>query len=126
MKPLASTIFTAVAVAAAVVSAPAASAAPPATLACATGQFCLWSDVNYTGQLATLPLDEPWQGCVSASALGLPAIRSARKNGVACQFQASLHADGACGQSTEPAFVQNETPTIDPPALSLDQFLIPC
>lgn len=94
--------------------------------ACPPDQFCLWSGANYTGQMATLSPSHPWGDCVSAASLGLPAIRSAKKNGVACQFQATLHADGGCGQSTEPAFVEDQTPTIDPPALSLNEVLIPC
>jgi hypothetical protein len=48
------------------------------------------------------------------------------RNGVDCQYQATLHSDGVCGQATDPSYVQNLTPTISPAALSLDRILIPC
>lgn len=102
----------------------AGSVAPAA--ACPAGEICVWSGTSYTGQMALLNPEYPWNDCVSAASLGLPSIRSAKRNGVQCQWQASLHADGACGASTEPAFVQINTPTISPAALSVGQFLIPC
>ena len=109
----------------AMLTGPAAVAATPAA-ACSSGQICLWSGTGYTGQMVALTPEHPWQDCIEASALGLPAIRSAKKNGVDCQFQAGLHADGGCGQSTEQAYVQDETPTISPAALSLQPITIPC
>lgn len=93
---------------------------------CSSGQFCVWSGPNYTGQRALVSLDDTWHGCVTAAQLGLVGIRSAKKNGVACQYQASLHSDGVCGQSTDPSYVGNQTPNITPAALSLDKILIPC
>jgi hypothetical protein len=95
------------------------------TATCATGEFCVWSGTGYTGTMVRLDLGD-WHGCVTAAELGLPSIRSASKVGVACAYQASLHADGACGQGTDPSFVQPQTPDISPAALSLDRFLIPC
>jgi hypothetical protein len=111
----------------ALVSGPSALAAPPPSTAvtCSSGQVCVWSGTNYTGQLALVPQDS-WHGCVTAAELGLPAVRSAKRNGVGCHLQASLHSDGVCGQSTSPDYVQNQTPTISPAALSLDLFMIPC
>jgi hypothetical protein len=118
---------TAIAAVGALAAGPAAVAGTPGpTAACPAGQICLWSGAGYTGQMVALTPEHPWQDCVRASELGLPAIRAAKKNDVACQFQASLHADGGCGQSTEPAYVHDETPTISPAALSLGQITIPC
>jgi Peptidase inhibitor family I36 len=97
-----------------------------ASAACSPGQICLWSGTDYTGQMVALSPEHPWQDCIQAAALGLPAIRSAQKDDVACQFQASLHSDGGCGQATEPMFVQDDTPNINPPALSLQEITIPC
>lgn len=110
----------------AVLTGPAALAVPTTTATCPAGEMCVWSGTNYTGTMATVASDQPWEGCVSAASLGLPSIRSAQRNGVACQYQASLHADGGCGVSTEPEYVGNQTPTISPAALSLDLFQIPC
>lgn len=108
----------------AVLTGPVALAGPTTT--CPVGEMCVWSGTNYTGTMATVASDQQWEGCVSAASLGLLTIRSAQRNGVACQYQASLHADGGCGVSTEPEYVGNQTPTISPAALSLDLFQIPC
>ncbi|MGH8572841.1 MAG: peptidase inhibitor family I36 protein [Gammaproteobacteria bacterium] len=108
------------------VSGPAAVAGTPApAAACSTGQMCVWSGTNYTGQMATVP-DESWDDCISAASLGLSAIRSAQRNGVPCSLQAALYADSVCGRSTEPEYVENQTPNISPAALSLYRFMIPC
>ncbi|HET8642255.1 MAG TPA: peptidase inhibitor family I36 protein [Pseudonocardiaceae bacterium] len=118
-------VVAAIAAVGAAVTGPAAVSATPAA-ACSSGQICLWSGASYTGQLVVLNPEHPWEDCIQAPTLGLPAIRSAQKNGVDCQFQAGLHADGGCGQSTEPAYVDDETPTITPAALSLQAVTIPC
>lgn len=115
----------AVAAAGALVAGPSAVVVTPVA-ACSAGQICLWSGTNHTGQMVALTPEYPWQDCMQAAALGLAAIRSAKKNDVDCQFLASLHSDGGCGQSTEPMYVQNDTPTINPPALSLQAITIPC
>jgi len=126
MKFRALAIMAAVAAIGGVVSAPAALAGTPVPVAgCATGQVCVWSGTNYTGQMATLS-EDPWGGCVSAASLGLPAIRSAKRNNVPCSLQAALFADGVCGRETEPTFIENQTPNISPAALSLYEFMIPC
>jgi len=121
MKARALGMLAAIAAVGAVVTAPTAAAT-----GCSSGQICLWSGTGYTGTMVALTPEHPWGDCVSAAELGLSAIRSAKKNAVDCQFQAALHRDGGCGASTEPAFVGNETPTISPAALSLQQITIPC
>lgn len=103
-----------------------AEQAPAAVDACPSGHFCFWSGQHYTGSMATMSTGSSWGNCVTAAQLGLSAIRSAQKGGTACQFQAALYANNSCGQATDPRWVEDNTPTIDPPALSVQQILIPC
>lgn len=108
---------------AAAFTAPAAAAGPTAT--CGSGDLCVWSGANYTGQLAVLSQD-PWAGCETAASLGLTAIRSAMRNGAPCSIQAALYADTVCGRPADPEHIGFQTPTVSPAALSLEQFQIPC